>query len=235
MPRIARVVAIDVPHHVTHRGNERRVVFETDRDRFVYLNLFQDSAREHALQVLGYCLMSNHVHFVVVPQRPDSMCRVMRHAAGRYAAYRNTQRDSTGHVWQGRYFSCPMDDGHLWTALRYVERNPVRAGMADRADAYAWSSARLHCEGARADGFIDLTPWRSRWTAAQWRDYLDCPDGTGAMEACRIRENTRTGRPLGSPDFINRLETELRRRLSPAKGGRPRMLRAVAQQQSFDS
>ena len=96
MARLARVAVVGTPHHVTQRGNARRVVFETDRDRFVYMNLLQDSSREHHLEVLGYCLMANHVHLIVVPQRPDSMQRVMQNAQCRYAAYLNTRRQVTG-------------------------------------------------------------------------------------------------------------------------------------------
>jgi putative transposase len=222
MPRLARVIAVGVPHHVTQRGNARRNIFESDRDRFVYLNLVQDRSRLYALQIIGYCLMSNHVHLIVTPERPDSLPRVMRDAAARYAAYVNAQRETTGHLWQGRYYSCPMDDDHLWTALRYVERNPVRAGMVAAADDHPWSSARLHCEGAHADGFVHLRDWRSRWTASEWREYLHCGEITSAAEACRIRESTRTGRPLGSAEFVQYLESELGRRLAPGKGGRPK-------------
>jgi putative transposase len=233
MPRLARVVAVGVPHHVTQRGNGRRVVFESDRDRFVYLNLVQDSSREHRLDVLGYCLMSNHVHFIVIPHRDDSMARVMRDAASRYAAYWNTRHEVTGHLWQGRYFSCPMDNGYLWNALRYVERNPVRAGIVSSANEFAWSSARLHCDGTHADGFVHLSEWRTRWTSPEWREFLGCSDVIGSAEACRIRESTRSGRPLGSAEFVEQLEARLGRRLQPGKGGRPRGSKSDSQTELF--
>lgn len=91
MARFARVVAAGVPHHVTQRGNGRRVVFETDADRMVYLELLDANAGLHWLDVLGFCLMSNHVHLVVTPRRPESLAQTLRHTHGRYAAYLNAR------------------------------------------------------------------------------------------------------------------------------------------------
>ena len=91
------------------------MVFETDNDRLVYLGLLQQHARLQRLAILGYCLMPNHVHLIVVPQREGSLRTALRNAHGRYAAYLNARQATSGHVWQGRYYSCPMDDDHLWT------------------------------------------------------------------------------------------------------------------------
>jgi len=107
MARLARVLAADTPHHVTQRGNARRAVFETDSDRLVYMSLLQECSRLYRLDILGYCLMRNHVHLIALPRRLDSLPRVLRCAHGRYAAYLNARRTASGHVWQGRYHSCP--------------------------------------------------------------------------------------------------------------------------------
>jgi putative transposase len=159
MARLARVVAVDVPQHVTQRGNARQFIFEEDSDRCVYLDLLSQYAVLHELALVGYCLMSNHVHLVVVPHREDSLAATLKNTHGRYAAYWNVRRKSSGHVWQGRYYSCPLDRAHLWAALRYVELNPVRAGMAKTAEAWEWSSARAHL-GTPPPATLAMEPWR---------------------------------------------------------------------------
>ena len=210
---------MDTPHHVTQRGNGRRVVFETDNDRMVYLGLLQQHARLRHLAILGYCLMPNHVHLIVVPHREDSLRTALRNAHGRYAAYLNTRLATSGHVWQGRYYSCPMDDGHLWSALRYTERNPLRAGMVRDATEFPWSSARIHAGGGW-DGMIDLGPWSERWTVDEWREFLTATELERESDA--LRRSTHSGRPLGSARFVERLETALARPLAARPGGRPK-------------
>jgi len=219
MARLARVVALDTPHHVTQRGNARRFVLESDADRRVYLQLLQHYSRLHHLSLLGYCLMSNHVHLIVVPRRPTSLALALRAAHGRYAAWFNAERASSGHVWQGRYYSCPLDEPHLWAALRYVELNPVRARLVSEPQAFPWSSAASHCTAAEPASLLDLTLWRAVWTPQAWTDYLAEP--VPDEQAAAIRESTHTGRPLGSDGFIRSLEIDLCRRLAPQKGGRP--------------
>ena len=133
MARLARVVALDTPHHITQRGNGRQYILESDTDRLVYLDLLRKHCRLHRLSLLGYCLMSNHVHLIAVPERDDSLRLALKHTHGRYAAYFNARCASSGHVWQGRYYSCPLDLPHLWAALRYTELNPVTKPTARRA------------------------------------------------------------------------------------------------------
>lgn len=128
MSRIARIVVPGFAHHVTQRGNRRADVFETDDDRHAYLRFLKQYADKHGLAVWAFCLMTNHVHLVVVPEREDSLAKALRDAHTVYAMRFNTRTRLSGHVWQGRFYSCPMDESHLWAAVRYVERNPVRAG-----------------------------------------------------------------------------------------------------------
>jgi putative transposase len=212
-------MAVDTPHHVTQRGNARQFVLESEVDRRVYLDLLRQYSALHELSLLGYCLMSNHVHLIVVPRRKDSLARALKNTHGRYAAYWNVRQKSSGHVWQGRYYSCPLDTPHLWAALRYAELNPVRAGIASTPDGYVWSSAAAHCAKGLPDGLLDMDLWRRCWDAARWREYL--ASGGSDAEAEVIRKCTHTGRPLGASEFIAELEKIEGRRLVPQKGGRP--------------
>jgi len=145
MARFARVVVVDVPHHVTQRGNARQIILSNDADRVAYLELLRQHSALHGLSLLGYCLMSNHVHMIAVPRTAEALAQTLKQTHGRYAAYWNARNSSSGHVWQGRFYSCPLDETHLWRALRYVELNPVRAAMVSAAEQWRWSSAAAHC------------------------------------------------------------------------------------------
>jgi len=220
MARLPRVVITDVAHHVTQRGNARQVILADDADRIAYLELLRQYSELYRLSLLGYCLMSNHVHLIVVPHTSEALGQTLKQAHGRYASYWNARASSSGHVWQGRFYSCPLDESHLWTALRYVELNPVRAGMVGAAERWRWSSAAPHCIPDAAGQLLDMDQWRKRWTAAEWREYL--ATGESATEAGALRRCTHTGRPLGSSEFVAQLEQTTLRPLAPRKGGRPK-------------
>jgi len=220
MPRVARVVIADVAHHVTQRGNGRQFLLGTDAERFVYLDLLRQAVRVYELGVVGYSLMSSHVHLVVVPHRAEALAEAFHQVHGRYASYWNAAHAGSGHAWQGRFYSCPMDPGHLWTALRYVELNPVRARMVAEAAAWPWSSAAAHCGTADADACLDMTWWRQSWSADSWRKFLE--QGETATELHAIRRSTHTGRPWGPAEFTRKLEELVHRSLTPGPRGRPR-------------
>lgn len=228
MSRFARVVAVDVPHHVTQRGNGRQVIFGSDQDRVTYLALLRQYSELHGLGLLGYCLMSNHVHLMAIPHEPDALAQALKQAHGRYATYWNARRASSGHVWQGRFYSCPLDEAHTWKALRYVELNPVRAKMVTSAEEWRWSSARAHCGRERANAMLQMERWARRWTAAEWRQFL--LEGATEAEVSALRQCTHTGRPLGGEEFVAQLEQEMLRLLAPQKGGRPKKPAADARQ-----
>ena len=139
MPRFARVVVPEFPHHITHRGNRRLPTFCDEKDRAVYLRLVGEYAERYALRIWAYSLMTNHIHLVAVPEYEESLAAVIRDAHGNYARYFNQAHGAIGHLWQGRYYSSVLDSGHLRSAIRYVERNPVRAGMIQRGEDYEWS------------------------------------------------------------------------------------------------
>ena len=127
---------------------------------------------------------------------------------------------TSGHFWQNRYYSTPLDQIHQWTALAYVERNPVGTGMVGQAEDYMWSSAPTRLSGSDTSGFLDLAQWRQCYSPERWRDILATGVGEEA-ELERIREATRTGRPLGSPDFIRDLGLRIGRSLERRIAGRP--------------
>ena len=176
MPRLARVVIADVPHHITQRANGRRYILAEEAGRAVYLALLREYAALYELTVIGYCLMSNHIPLVAVPLRKNSMALAMKDTHGRYSSYWNARQATSGHAWQGRFYSCPLDEEHLWKALRYVELNPVRAGMVAEPQDYRWSSAAAHCGSAEPDPLLDMSLWRKHWNALTWRAFL----GAGA-------------------------------------------------------
>ena len=220
MARFARVVVVDVPHHVTQRGNAQQVILSDDADRVAYLELLRQYSELHRLSLLGYCLMSNHVHLIVVPRTAEALAQTLKHTHGRYASYWNGRNGSSGHVWQGRFYSCPLDETHLWRALRYVELNPVRAAIATGAEQWRWSSAAAHCGAGAADSLLEMERWRNRWTMAEWREYLG--DGESSTDAKTVRQYTHTGRPLGSAEFVADLERSTLRPLIPRRAGRPK-------------
>jgi REP element-mobilizing transposase RayT len=138
------VVAVGLPHHVTQRGNARQDVFVSDQLRAIYLELLREHASLNQLRVLAYCLMTNHLRLVVIPEAAKSMENAFRHAHSRFAQYWNTDFHTDGHLWQNRYYSCPVEEIAVGRVVSYVENNPVRARMAERAEQFAWSSARAH-------------------------------------------------------------------------------------------
>ena len=217
MGRLARVVAADIPHHLTQRGNGRRFILDCDADRAVYLNLLREDVELYRVSVIGYCLMSNHVHLIVVPRTVDGLALALKRTHGRYASYWNAAHQSSGHVWQGRYYSCPLDQPHLWEALRYTELNPLRAGLVSEAEAWPWSSAHSHCGTKAADNWLAWDMWRSHWTVPAWRTYLMA--GETESNLATIRQRTHTGRPLGNAEFVHNLEKIAQRRLAPQKRG----------------
>ena len=207
MVRFARVVVPDIAHHVTQRGNARRFILESDVERSVYLDLLQQGAQRHGVELMGYCLMSNHVHLLAVPHKKDALARSLKDAHGRFACYWNAAFHSSGHVWQGRYYSCPSTRNIYGEALRYIELNPVRANLVPRAPDWQWSSAAVHCGAAPV-------------LADHWSAYLQTIEGECSLAA--IRDSTYSGRPLGSAEFTRALENEVLRPLTPQKNAAPK-------------
>ncbi len=216
---MARVVVPGIPHHLTQRGNRREDVFFSDDDRQRYLQLVIEYSAKHGMATLAYCLMTNHVHFVSVPARADSLARVLKPVDLRYAQHVNWSQGISGRLWQGRFFSCPLEEEHLWAAIRYVERNPVRARLVRKAEEYPWSSAAMHC-GRRDDPMLVRLPEARPPETSDWAAWLATKEDEETL--WRIRLCTRTGRPIGSKRFVARLEARLGRRLQAMPVGRPK-------------
>jgi len=144
MPRHARVVFEGVAHHITQRGNYRQNIFEDDADRKKYLQLVGEYSEKYKTKIFAYCLMTNHVHFIAAPMKPDSLALTFKYANMRYSKYFNFKNKRSGHLWQARFYSCPLYGNHAIEAVRYVERNPVRANLVGLPWEYEWSSAAEH-------------------------------------------------------------------------------------------
>ena len=223
MARLARIVVPDIPHHVTQRGNRRQEVFFSDRDYAAYRDLVAEGCAREAVRCLAWCLMPNHVHLILVPPTAGALRSALAEAHRRYSRRINIAQGWTGYLWQGRFSSYPMDPVHLAAAIRYVELNPVRAGLAARAEDWPWSSAAAHV-GGRAAGLTDLAAveglhrnWR-----AMLRQGLEAGDLSDEAEAA-IEAHQRTGRPWGDAAFLQRLERDSGRMLAPRRRGpRPR-------------
>lgn len=221
MPRIPRVVCPGVPHHVTQRGNRRGQVFYDDGDRRVYLDLLRYYTRQHAVEVLGYCLMHNHVHLVLVPASDNGLHLALKPLHMRHAQRLNRELGWAGHLWQGRYFSSPLDERYLWAAIRYVELNPVRAGMTARAGDYPWSSAAARCSGAIDPVLSTDVTWQRRLSAVgDWSAWL--AGAEAADEAATLRRNAGKGLPCGSEEFVQGIERATGRVIRIRPRGRPR-------------
>jgi putative transposase len=221
MPRIARLVVPDYPHHITQRGNYRQIVFNDDADRRQYLELISLYSKKFHLTILSYCLMSNHVHFIAVPKNEDSLASTFRIAHTRYSQYFNKKIQTYGHLWQGRFYSCVLDDRRLIATARYVERNPVRIKIVKNPTDYNWSSARNHV-GASHNDIIDTSTLFKHidFKQKEWEKFIgesDEPD-----EVTVIRKYTMTGRPLGGTSFIRKLEKAFDKKLHALPVGRPK-------------
>ncbi|MCF6283933.1 MAG: transposase [Candidatus Hydrogenedentes bacterium] len=204
MPREKRNVLPGVAHHITHRGNNKQAVFHDDDDRHRYLHLLKKYADTHGVRVLAYCLMTNHIHIVGIPAKKDSLAALMKRSQLEHAKHINEKYAQSGHLWAGRFYSCPMDLDHTQNALGYVELNPVRAGMITCPCDYPWSSAAGHC-GMRDDSLVNLQRWFENYTAIEWREALRIEaENRGFVE--QIREHTRKGKPLGSRAYFRRYE-----------------------------
>ncbi len=225
MARLARAVPLGIPFHLTHRGNRGDAVFHSDDHRREYLDDLARCCAGAGLAVWGYCLMTNHVHLVAVPSRPNSLARGIGRAHQRHARRVNRLNGWTGHLWANRFFSTPLDPAHLWAAIRYVELNPVRARLAGRAEDWPWSSTRAHAGITPAGPLLDPArpfggerPHPITGNPMGWADWLGL--GLAETEEQKLRSATSTGRPCGSAGFVEDLERALDRPLAPAKRGR---------------
>jgi putative transposase len=220
---MARVVVPGVPHHVTQRGRGEQKTFFGEADYVAYLDLLAEQAGRAGTQVWAYCLMPNHVHLIMVPRDADGLRRALAETHRLYARRLHLRRRRTGPLWHERFHSFPLDEEWLLLAARHIELNPVRAGIVRRPREWPWSSAKAHLD-ARGDGVVKAEALLRR--VENWSEFLREHINEDALD--RLRGHVRTGRPLGSPAFVARLEKRLGRTLAPQRRGRkPRAKRSV--------
>lgn len=165
--------------------------------------------------------MSNYVHFIVIPEKEDAMGKVFKYAHMEYSQFYNKKMRTVGHLFQGRFFSCVMDELYTLACARYIERNPVRAKMVDKPHEWEWSSAKTHCAMDLCDElgvnkiFDYLEEEQETWS--RFVGLADHPD-----EIKQIRQQTMRGRPLEGNDFVVKLEKSLKRFLRLKPRGRPK-------------
>jgi putative transposase len=198
MARIARFVVPGLPHHVTQRGNRRETVFFSDADYELYRDLLGQQCRKHGVAVWSYCLMPNHVHLILVPDRAEALGRALGDTHRRYSAVVNARLRVTGHLFQSRYGSVILDEDHLMAAARYVALNPVRARLVSRAQDWRWSSVRAHLD-RRDDGLVSVAPLLDRCNG-RFVDLIDSPAANELLTAARIRAY-----PAALADLTNEL------------------------------
>jgi len=218
-----RAIAVGYPHHITQRGNDRRTVFVEADDYLRYREWLAWYARKFGLDVWAWCLMPNHVHVIGVPTTESALSLTFNTVHMQYAQYHNRTKNASGHLWQGRYFSCVLDEMHVYAAVRYVEMNPVRSGLVASAQDYPWSSARSRVLGA-ADPVLSGNCFLTE-TIRDWREYLAEVPKPAVQEA--IIKATASGRPCGEDAFVKKMETLLHRSFIPLPSGRPRVKKSA--------
>ena len=215
MARLARVVLPYYPHHITQRGNRRQDVFFNDDDYQAYLSLLKQRCRKEGIEIWAYCLMTNHVHLVVVPNKRSNLAKAIGETHRRYTCMINARYHWTGYLWQGRFASFPMDTLYTLKAIAYVELNPVKAGIVKNAWDYKYSSADAHLTGKDELGIVEIDKVLD--ITGNYQDYLQQAQNDNDIKI--LEKHQRTGRPLGDESFISKAEKLLKRHFIKKKAG----------------
>lgn len=197
MPRIARITAAGFPHHIVHRGNHRENIFFDENDRFKYLKLLKKYAVKWESPILAYCLMTNHVHLLIRPEKEISLSKMMQGVALCYTLYANRKYKLTGRLWESRFYSSIIgEERYLWAVVRYIEQNPIRARITQRADTYPYSSAKAHLQNIRDEilGEELFNDW-------QRKEYAELLKVNASRDTQQIRVALRTESPFASEEF----------------------------------
>lgn len=212
--RQARLVANGMPHHVIQRGNRRQKVFFEKQDREFYLRLLEDKVKKYQVQVWAYCLMDNHVHLIVVPDQEKSLAQSIGETHKEYTRMINFREKWRGYLWEGRFKSFIVDEKYLYAVVRYVERNPVRAQMVEKAEDYQWSSAKAHVFRQFHSLLSDFYLLEE---IENWSEYLKDNDREEDLKL--FRRHGESGRPLGDPGALMKLTLKYGWELMPKKPG----------------
>lgn len=238
MARLPRLVLPGQAHHLILRGNNRQAVVMDDADRRQFLDLLRDCARSHRLAIHAYVLMDNHLHLLATPEDELGLGKCVQSLGRRYVAWFNHKHGRTGTLWEGRYRATVIDSERYFLAcMRYIELNPVRAGMCAAAEDYPWSSCASHL-GRRSDPLLSehLLYWTLGNTPfereAAYRALLE--EGCAESERQRFTDATLKAWPLGSEAFLRSVAEQTQRRLEPLPRGRPRKLAKEPDAPSLD-
>ncbi len=222
MSRLARITIAGYPHQVTQRGNYEQRVFEEDADFELYLKWLAECAASYGVDIWAYCLMPTHVHYVCVPKADGALSRAFNTLHMKYAQHFHGKKNMTGHLWRGRFLSCVLDDTSVFEEVRFIENNPVRAGLVELPEQYPWSSARHHVRGTPDPVVGDACFLRQ--AIDDWHSYLAAEADNSVLD--RTWQSLKTGRPAGDEKFVHGLERIAGRRLSALPRGRPRKINA---------
>jgi len=219
MPRIARIVGAGYPHHLVQRGNNRENVFLDRTDYEKYLFFLAKYSEEKGAGILAYCLMPNHVHLLVTPWHAETLAKMMQGVTLCYTQHFNRKNGRTGRLWECRYHSTIIDrDSYLWTVAKYIENNPVRAGISEKPEDYPYSSARAHILG-RNDRLLN-EPLFDKNDLSAYKKIMKLEEDKRILE--EIRKRTKLGKPLGDGGFLETLSERIGFKLSFKSRGRPR-------------
>lgn len=230
MARLGRYFVAGQPLHVIQRGNNRGRIFFTRDDAFHFLGWLGEAASRYGLAIHAYVLMPNHIHLLASPADAESLPRTMQSVGRRYVRYLNRRIERSGTLWEGRYRATLVDtDSYFFRVSRYIELNPVRAGLAPDPAAYRWSSHRANALG-HADPLLtphDLYLSLDTDPAARARAYGDLFSAPLSGDILKtIRESTHHGWALGDAKFQERMSILGGRRAKPLPKGRPRLVAA---------
>lgn len=209
MARSPRIVIPKIPVNVTQRGNRQLDIFHDDEDKLFYMKRFMYYKRKYKVKLYAWCLMSNHIHFVLEPQRKTSLYKLFLCLNTSYVTYYNKKYGISGKLFGNRFFSCLLDDEHFYNTLRYVELNPIRANICTGVEDYYWTSAHEHL-GKRSRFYLSRLPEETQAMITDWKGYLL----EGLIEAKEdirrfiknIRSATKKGRPAGGVSFIQKVQ-----------------------------
>lgn len=231
MARLARLSPVGIPQHIIQRGNNRQACFCCDQDFIAYAGWLKEYARKHYVDIHAWVLMTNHVHLLVTPQTEEGVSKLMQSLGRMYVRYFNREYKRTGTLWEGRFKSCLVQsEDYLLQCYRYIKLNPVRAGMVEDPAEYIWSSYQCNALGKQStlikphDEYLRL----GKDVAEREENYRELfkyhVDGQLIKD---LREATNKGMALGSERFKEEIEFNYKRRVKPARMGRPKMTKRI--------
>jgi len=226
MPRRPRIILPDVPLHIIQRGNNRQPCFAAEEDYRYFLDQLEEIAPKAGVQVHAYVLMTNHVHLLLTGERSDSAGQFMKALGQRYVSYFNRAYNRSGTLWEGRFRSCLVQqETYLMTCMRYIELNPVRAGMVERPADYPWTSYRINAQGEKSTlvkphRLYEMLGPDSESRCQAYRELFRYQLEPGLVDT--IRQTTNGNVVLGDSQFSGRIGEMLGRRVIRGQAGRPK-------------